>query len=217
MLDLIAGADVVVQNFRPGVVDRLGLGYEAARARRAGIVYVSISGYGPDGPHAHRPIYDPIIQALVGIVARQQSEAVPLPDLVRNVMIDKATALTAAQAICAALVRSARTGEGDHLVIPMLDVGLYFFWPDGMADFTFVGDGVEPGPRARRLRVDPLHRRPTGALRGDRRCTSSVFRVIGHPELSDEPQYNGTANAKGSILSKSGSTSPASLRRRSPR
>ena len=75
-------------------------------------MYVSISGYGPDGPHAHRPIYDPIIQALVGIVARQQSEAIPLPDLVRNVMIDKATVLTAAQAICAGVAPMVAHGGG---------------------------------------------------------------------------------------------------------
>ena len=176
-------------------------GYAAAQARRADVVYVSISGYGPDGPHAHRPIYDPIIQALVGIVARQQSEAIPLPDLVRNVMIDKATALTAAEAICAALLRRARTGEGDHLVIPMLDVGMYFFWPDGMADFTFVGDGVEPGVRV--PDVYELTRCIDGQLVhfvGTEEHLFGLYRVIGHPEMIDEPRYNGTANANGRIL-----------------
>ena len=192
VLDLMAGADVVVQNFRPGVVDRLGLGYAEARARNAGVVYVSISGYGPDGPHAHRPIYDPIIQALVGVVARQQSEAIPLPDLVRNVMIDKATALTVAQAVCAALVRSGRTGQGDHLVIPMLDVGMYFFWPDGMADFTFVGDGAEPGPRI--ADVYKLTRCVDGQIvhfEGTYAHLFGLYRTIGHPEMEHDPRYNG--------------------------
>jgi crotonobetainyl-CoA:carnitine CoA-transferase CaiB-like acyl-CoA transferase len=189
---------VVVQNFRPGVVDRLGIGYEAAHARRTDVVYVSISGYGPDGPLADLPIYDPIIQAIVGVVARQQSQAIPLPDLVRNVMIDKATGLTAAQAICAALVRRARTGNGDHLVIPMLDVGVYFFWPDGMADFTFVGDGAEPGARV--PDSYQLTHCADGQLvyfTGTVAQLFGVYRVVGHPEMAHDERYNaatGTIN-----------------------
>ena len=199
VLDLIAEADVVVQNFRPGVVDRLGIGYDAARSRNAGVVYVSISGYGPDGPLADLPVYDPIIQALVGVVARQQSEAIPLPDFVRNVMIDKATALTAAQAICAAWVRRARTGQGDHLIIPMLDVGVYFFWPDGMADFTFVGDGAEPGPRVpdtyeitQCADGQLVHFPATPAH------LCGLYRAINRPEMADDERYNG-ANGRISL------------------
>ena len=93
MIELMAGADVVVQNFRPGVVDRLGFGYDAIKARNPRVVYVSISGYGPTGPYANRPVVDPIIQALTAMVARQQSEAIPLPDLIRHIVVDKATVL----------------------------------------------------------------------------------------------------------------------------
>jgi crotonobetainyl-CoA:carnitine CoA-transferase CaiB-like acyl-CoA transferase len=189
-LDLMAGADVVVQNFRPGVVDHLGLGYDAARARNAEVIYVSISGFGPDGPYADRPVLDPVIQALSGVVHRQQSEAIPLPDLVRNIFVDKATSLTVAQSVCAALYRRSRTGHGDHVVVPMLDVALYFFWPDGMMDMTFVGEGVTAGPR-----IVDLYR-ITHCADGqlvyyvvNESQREALFRAVGHPEWSEDPRF----------------------------
>ena len=191
VVELMAGADVVVQNFRPGVVDRLGFGYEDIKARNPQVIYASISGYGPTGPYASRPVVDPIIQALTGIVARQQSEAIPLPDLVRNIVVDKATALTVAQAISAALFHRERSGEGDHLVIPMLDVGAYFFWPDGMMDYTLLGDGIAGGPRiadtyslTQCADGQLIYYAPTNDMR------LALFRVLGHPELCDDPRYN---------------------------
>jgi crotonobetainyl-CoA:carnitine CoA-transferase CaiB-like acyl-CoA transferase len=190
VLELMCGADVVVQNFRPGVVDRLGIGYDAVRARNPRVVYASISGYGPTGPYADRPVVDPIIQALTAMVARQQSEAIPLPDLVRQIVVDKATALTVAQSISAALFHRERTGEGDHLVIPMLDVGAYFFWPDGMSDFTLLGDGIAGGPRiADTYSITHcadgqlIYYAPTNEMR------LALYRVLGHPELCDDPRY----------------------------
>lgn len=90
-------------NWRPGVVDRLGLGYDDIAAVSADIVYVSISGFGPDGPYAQRRVYDPIIQGLTGHVALQVNPEIPFPDLIRTIVCDKATALTAAQGITAAL------------------------------------------------------------------------------------------------------------------
>ncbi len=195
VVELMQGADVVVQNFRPGVVDRLGFGYDAIKAANPSVVYVSISGYGPTGPYANRPVVDPIIQALTGIVARQQSEAIPLPDLVRNIIVDKATALTVAQSVCAALFQRTRTGQGDHLVIPMLDVGTYFFWPDGMMDHTLVGEGVMPGPRiADTYQLTQcadgqiIYYSPTNEMR------LALYRQLGRPELCDDPRFNETVN-----------------------
>ena len=191
VVELMAGADVVVQNFRPGVVDRLGFGYDDVQARNPGVIYVSISGYGPTGPYANRPVVDPIIQALTAIVARQQSEAIPLPDLVRNIVVDKATALTVAQAISAALYHRERTGKGDHLVVPMLDVGAYFFWPDGMMDHTLVGDGIAAGPRIADTYAltqcrdgQLIYYAPTNDMR------LRLYTVLGHPELCDDPRFN---------------------------
>ena len=194
LLDLLEWADVVFQNFRPGVVDRMGIGYEAAKARNPGVIYVSISGYGPDGPYANRPVVDPIIQSLSGIVARQQSEAIPLPDLVRQIMVDKATALQAAQAVCASLYHREKTGEGDHLVLPMLDMGVSFFWPDGMMDHTLLDDDVNAG-----LRIADTYQltncsdgqiiyyAPSDAHR------HALFRALGHPELCEDPRFKDAA------------------------
>ena len=171
-----------------------GFGYDDIKAANPSVIYVSVSGFGPTGPYANRPVVDPIIQALTGIVARQQSEAIPLPDLVRNIIVDKATALTVAQAISAALFHRERTGEGNHLVVPMLDVGLYFFWPDGMMDYTLVGDGVVPGPRiadtyslTQCADGQLIYYAPTNDMR------LRLYRVLGHPEFCDDPRFNDIA------------------------
>ena len=193
-LDLMAEADVVVQNFRPGVVENLGLGYGDVSARNQGVIYVSISGFGPDGPYADRPALDPVIQALAGVVHRQQSEAIPLPDLVRNIFVDKATSLTVAQSVCAALYRRTRTGRGDHIVLPMLDIGLYFFWPDGMMDMTFIGDGVVEGPRI--VDLYQITRCADGQLVyyiATEAQREGLYRAVGHPEWSEDPRFGSTA------------------------
>ena len=145
VLELCRDADVFMQNFRPGAIDRLGLGYDAVRAVNEDIVYVSISGFGPDGPYADRPVLDPVIQGLCGIPSRQLNPNIPFPDLIRNFYADKSTGLTVAQAVTAALFVRASGGGGQAIEIPMLDSCLYFFWPDGMADLTMLDDDVSGG------------------------------------------------------------------------
>ena len=107
VLDLAAEADVFVQNFTPGAVDRLGLGYDDVRAVAPDIIYTSISGFGPTGPYATRPVLDPVIQGLTGIVAGQVNPEIPFPDLVRTLVADKSTAYTVAQAITAPVLAPA--------------------------------------------------------------------------------------------------------------
>ena len=144
---LVREADVFVQNWRPGAAERLGLGEPDLRALNADLVYCSISGYGDSGPYCDRRVYDPIIQALTGHVAVQLNPEVPIRDLVRNVVSDKSSAYTAAQAITAALFARERGAGGQHIRVPMLDASLAFFWPDGMMRHTMVGDDVRrPGP-----------------------------------------------------------------------
>jgi crotonobetainyl-CoA:carnitine CoA-transferase CaiB-like acyl-CoA transferase len=144
ILELCAQADVFVQNWRPGVVEKLGLGYDAVRAVRPDIIYVSISGYGPDGPYAQRRVYDPIIQGLTGHVAIQVNPEIPIPDLHRTIVTDKATALTASQGVCAALFARERGAGGQHLVIPMIDVGASFVFPDGFQRAALLDDEWSP-------------------------------------------------------------------------
>jgi len=144
---IVDTADVFVQNFRPGVVERLGLGPDVLRSSNPGLVTCAITGFGPDGPWAQRPVYDPIVQAMSGHVAVQVNPDIPFPDLVRTTVCDKATALMAAQAVTAALVARARTGVGQHVEIAMLDAAISFFWPDGMmADTVLPADGWDDPP-----------------------------------------------------------------------
>ncbi len=140
---LIPSADVFVQNFRPGAIERMGLGEDVVRALRDDIVYVSISGFGETGPYAHKRVYDPVIQALSGLASIQADRDSGRPRMVRTIIPDKTTALTAAQAITAALFARQRTGRGQHVKLAMLDAMVSYLWPEGMTGHTFVGREVK--------------------------------------------------------------------------
>jgi len=144
--ELVKTADVVVQNFRPGAMARMGVDYPELKSANEQLVYASISGFGADGPYAARKVYDPIIQAVAGFVDAQTPPVAAMPELVRNILCDKATAQAAAQAITAALFARERGAGGQSLDIAMVDVGVSFLWPDGMWNDTFLGDGVRPMP-----------------------------------------------------------------------
>jgi len=142
LLRLAAGADVFVQNFRPGVVERLGVGEADIRAVRPDIVYVSLNGFGESGPYAAKPVYDPIIQAVSGLASVQGGSDNKPPRLVRTIVPDKVTAVTAAQAITAALLARARSGEGQHVRLSMLDAVMAFLWSSDMGGQTFIDKPV---------------------------------------------------------------------------
>lgn len=140
---LIATADVFVQNFRPGAIERMGLGEGVVRGLREDIVYVSISGFGETGPYAHKRVYDPVIQALSGLADIQKDGETGRPKMVRTIIPDKTTALAAAQAITAALFARERGAGGQHVKLAMLDAMVAYLWPEGMSGFTFVGTEVK--------------------------------------------------------------------------
>ncbi len=123
VLRLAAVADVVIENFRPGVLARLGLGYEALKAVREDIVLLSISGFGQDGPEAQRPAYAAAIHAESGIVKRQARDGRPPADIQMSVG-DTNAALHGLSAVLAALLMRERTGLGQHIDIAMLDAML---------------------------------------------------------------------------------------------
>ena len=131
--DLAAGADVFVQNMRPGVVERLGLGYDDIAARNPDIVYASLSGFGPDGPYAHRRVYDSVIQAQSGLVGNQTGINDESPRFLRQAAADKITAYTASQAITAALLARERGAGGQHVQVSMLDASVAFLFADAAA------------------------------------------------------------------------------------
>jgi crotonobetainyl-CoA:carnitine CoA-transferase CaiB-like acyl-CoA transferase len=137
---LVATADVFIQNFRPGVADRMGLGEDVLRAVKPDLIYVSISGFGETGPYAGKPVYDPLVQGMSGLATIQAGSDQERPRLVRTIVPDKLTAVMASQAITAALLARERTGEGQHVRLSMLDAVIAFLWASDMGSQTFVGD-----------------------------------------------------------------------------
>ncbi len=144
LIDLCATADVFLQNFRPGAAERMGVGEAQLRAINPDIVYVSVSGFGSTGPKAEQKVYDYVIQAMTGMADLQQGDT-GAPQLIRQFVVDKTTAITVSQAITAALFARERGHGGQHVELSMLDIGLWFFWPDGMMDRSLLGDGGRTG------------------------------------------------------------------------
>ena len=134
---LIDSADVLLQNFRPGAMERMGFAENTVRERNSRLVYVSISGFGEKGPYSHKRVYDPIIQGLSGATDIQADRGTGRPNMFRIILADKVSALTAAQAVSSALFHRERTGEGQHIKLSMLDATVAFFWPEGMQGLTF--------------------------------------------------------------------------------
>ena len=141
-LALCDSADVVLENFRPDVMGRLGLGYETLAARNRGLIFASLSGYGRDGPYAARPAYDHVIQGMSGVM-RAQAMGGP-PQGVRNVLVDKTAGINMANAILAALFHRTRNGgEGQRVSVSLLNSFAAVAGMDMMVNHTFRGVGVE--------------------------------------------------------------------------
>jgi crotonobetainyl-CoA:carnitine CoA-transferase CaiB-like acyl-CoA transferase len=147
---LLETADVLVANFRPGVAERLGLGYEALCAVNPGLVYVAISGFGPDGPYRDLPAYDTVIQGLSGFMKVQSPNGTP--ELVQSIIADKAAALTASNAVMAALLGRERSPDklGQRVDVPMIDAFAAFLLPDLLAGRTFPNDEAPAIPNIHR-------------------------------------------------------------------
>ena len=189
-LRLLAGCDVVVQNMRPGVADSLGMGYSHAAAVNPEIVYCSMSGYGSTGPYSGRAAYDPIIQAVSGYVALQVNPEVPIPDLVRNGVVDKASGWMAALAIVSALFARGQGGIGQHIDLSMLDTAVQFLWPDGgMAD-TLLDEDASEGRRLSTLyRLTPCVDGHIVYFVVSDKQFHGLYRALGRPEWVDDPQW----------------------------
>ena len=188
---LIAGADVTVQNFRPGVADRLGIGEEVARAVNPNIIYVSIAGFGFDGPYAQKPVFDPLIQATSGLTTVQAGSDEARPRLVRTVLPDKLTAIQASQAIAAALFARERTGEGQHVTLSMLDTMISFLWSSDMGGHTFIGDEMEN--ETAQSFIDLIYETADGyisvATMQDKEW-QGLAKALDRPDLIDDQRFN---------------------------
>jgi len=191
---LVREADVVAQNWRPGAAERLRVGEADLREIKPDLIYASINGFGDDGPYADRRGYDPVFQALTGFVDAQLNPEVPVPDLMRNAVVDKATSYTLAQGITAALFARERGAGGQHVRISMIDAGLAFFWPDGMLRHTLVGDDVEnylvPGERYQLTATKDGH---IVLWAGSAEQMRATLRAVGRGDLADSAAQRGRA------------------------
>ncbi len=179
---LIAKADVFLHNTRPGAMKRAGLDAETLRAEHPRLIHASISAYGQRGPYATDPGFDTLFQAVSGLCTLQGKER---PEVVRTLIVDKTTSPIVAQAICAALFRRERTGEGATLEHSMLEGFIWWMWPDAMANETFIGEeGVKLAPKV--ADVDMLAPTDDGYLMAavQMQHTWEAFcRVVNRPEL----------------------------------
>jgi crotonobetainyl-CoA:carnitine CoA-transferase CaiB-like acyl-CoA transferase len=190
VLRLTATADVFVQNFRPGVVERMGLGEDAVRAVAPNIIYVSISGFGETGPYAQKPVYDPLIQAVSGLASIQAGSDTERPRLVRTIVPDKLTAYNAAQAITAGLLSRERTGKGQHIRLSMLDAIVAFLWSSDMGSQTFVGDEIPQQDAA--SFIDLIYETATGPISAavqTNREWIALARALEKPEWLEDPRF----------------------------
>lgn len=181
-------ADIVVQNVRPGVVDRLGVGYDAVAARNPKIVYCSIAGYGFTGPYRDKPAYDPIIQGIAGVMATQTTQG--RPRAVKNIIADKVTAMTAAVSILAALQEARSSGRGQHIKLSMMDAVIYFLMGDTGSRHTFLPH--QPGTKPSMNTLEPFKTADgyiTISPLTDKHWTA-LLEAVGHPEWfqGDEPR-----------------------------
>ena len=142
---LVSTADVLIENYRPGIVKKLGIDYESLSKINPDLIYCSISGYGQSGPYKEKKVYDPLIQGTVGIPLAQNNQS---PELIRTIIYDKVTGLTSAQAISAALYQKAIGEGGQYLPISMMESALYYNWPDLIMNYTFDEGGVNIGELA---------------------------------------------------------------------
>lgn len=188
---LVATADVLVENFRPGVMDRLGLGHHTLTEDRPDLIYCAISGFGQDGPLAGNPAYDQIIQGLSGVMS-VTGDAETAPLRVGYPVCDTMGGITAAFAIAAALFRRATTGEGEFIDVSMLESSVAAM---GWAVSNWLIAGVAPAPMGN----ENMTAAPSGTFRtghgllniaaNKQQQFETLCRLIGRPELIADPRF----------------------------
>jgi CoA:oxalate CoA-transferase len=195
---LVKTADVVVENFRPGVMDRLDLSYERLKAIKPDLIYCAISGYGQDGPLKLNPAYDQIIQGLSGVMS-VTGDAQSAPLRVGYPVADTMGGITAAYAISAALFRRERSGEGEFIDVSILESTLVAM---GWVVSNWLIAGVRPQP----LGNENMTASPSGTFRtGDgllniaanqQQQFEALCQLIARPELTSDPRFAGREDRK---------------------
>jgi len=186
-LRLADAADVMLENFRPGVAERLGIGHASLRARNPALVTVSINGFGSDGPYATLPAYDHVIQGLTGLMPTQGGEGPPR--LVQGGVADKATGMTALSAILAALFARERGAGGQHIEVPMLDAYAAFALPESMMARSFPPlESSDPGLNEIFRTWQTADGHVVGLVIQDEQFRA-LCRAIGRDDLADDERF----------------------------
>jgi crotonobetainyl-CoA:carnitine CoA-transferase CaiB-like acyl-CoA transferase len=198
LLRLVASADVFLQNFRPGTAERMGIDEPTLRRARPELIYVSISGFGERGPYVHKRVYDPVIQALSGLASIQGDRQTGRPRMLRTIIPDEVSAVTAAQAITAALLARERGAGGQHVRLAMLDAAVALVWPEAMARYTLVREGGAAAahagpPQVRDLVFETRDGYMTAGVVSDREW-EGLARAVGHPEWLEDPRFRTAAS-----------------------
>jgi len=190
-LRLVERADVLVENYRPGVMARLGFDSATLARVNARLVYCAISGFGQTGPFAHRPAYDQIIQGLAGAMSIT-GDAQSAPLRVGYPVCDTIGGLTAAFAVCAELVRARASGQGSYIDVSMLDATLATM---GWVVSNYLNAGVVPMPMGN----DNFTAAPSGTFRtasgliniaaNEQKQFDALCRLVGAPELATDPRF----------------------------
>lgn len=189
---LISEADVLLNNFRPGVMESLGISKEECKKLNEDLIYVAITGFGKKGSFSNKPAYDHVVQAMSGATAIQSD--LDKPQYMKTLLCDKITAYTATQSICSALYKRERTGEASSIDLSMLDASMFFLWPDGMMNNTLLDDDVQTLP-------------PLTASYNMYECKDGsisiaamldkhwhgIFKAVDKPELIDDDRYSSAA------------------------
>jgi crotonobetainyl-CoA:carnitine CoA-transferase CaiB-like acyl-CoA transferase len=186
--DLALSADVMLENFKPGVLARLGLDYEDLRKENKGLIYASVSGFGIDGPYVERPAYDQVIQGMAGLMHSQGRGGPPQP--IHNIIVDNIAAMTAANAVVTALFHRERSGGvGQRVSISLLNAYAATALPYVLVNDTFVE------PARPRMPVGDIHRviaTADGHVIGFMTLQAhfeGMCKAFGRPELIEDPRF----------------------------
>jgi len=190
LLKLIAKADVLINNFRPGVMQRLGLSDEVLRQNNPRLIRLSITGFGTQGEAAQEKVYDAVIQAVAGVAATQRNPINGQPTVLATALCDKLTALNASQAVTAALYAREKDGQGRCIDLSMLDATLAFQWPDAMYNHTFMDPATPVFPEfGVNQKPWPTRDGMVATMSPQQAEFKGQCQALGREDIADDPRF----------------------------
>ncbi len=190
LLRLAAESDVIIQNFRPGVVERLGIDEKTVRALNKDIIYISVSAYGDTGPYAGKPAFDLIIQGLTGFADIQRDPNGGAPEFVRQAIVDKITSYIVSQGILAALFARERGKGAQHVKVSMVDAAISLVWAESMGNQAIVEDDLVQSPNiSKAFRVIKTSDGYVASCAVTQPQIQGLLKAMGREDLIDDPRF----------------------------